>query len=86
MVQGTDIHRSSKKTGGVKSFVHHGVNTYEKWILNKPFQAKMVQSMLSLADIDKISSSPRKCSCGHAIRTSEDRVRKISHSLDGRFS
>ena len=52
--------QSSKTTGDVKSFVHQQ-NTYEKWVLNRPFQAKMVQSMLSHADIDEISSNPRKC-------------------------
>ena len=51
--------RRSKTTGCIKSFVHQQ-NTYEKWVLKRPFQAKMVQSVLSLADIDEISSNPRK--------------------------
>ena len=69
--------RSSKTTGGVKSFVHQQ-NTYEKWVLNRLFQAKMVQSMLSLADINEISSNPRKRLRDHEIRKSEDRVRRIA--------
>ena len=76
--------RSSKTTGGVKSFVHQQ-NAYEKWILNRPFQAKMVQSMLSLVDIDEISSNPRKCLRDHEIRKSEDRVRRIATVLKEDF-
>ena len=68
--------RSSETTGGVKSFVHQQ-NTYEKWALNRPFQTKMVQSMLFLVDIDEISSNPRKCLRDQEIRKSEDRVRRI---------
>ena len=75
--------RSSKTTGGVESFVHQQ-NTYEKWVLNRPFQAKMVQSMLSLTDIDEISSNPRKC-LRHEIRKSEDRVRRIATVLKKDF-
>ena len=51
--------RSSRTTGCIKSFVPQQ-NTYEKWALNRPFQAKMVQSIFSLADIDEISFNPRK--------------------------
>ena len=76
--------RSSKTTGGVKSFVHQQ-NTSEKWVLNRPFQANMVQSMLSLADIDEISSNPRKCLRDHEIRKSEDRVRGIATVLKEDF-
>ena len=76
--------QSSKTTGGVKSFVHQQ-NTYEKWVLNRRFQAKMVQSMLSLADIDEIFSSPRKCLRDHEIRKSEDRVRRIAIVLKEDF-
>ena len=76
--------RSSKTTGDVKHFVHQQ-NTYEKWVLNRPFQAKMVQSMLSLADIDEISSNPRKCLRDHEIRKSEDQVRRIATVLTDDF-
>ena len=76
--------QSSKVTGGVKSFVHQQ-NTYEKWVLNRPFQVKMLQSMLSLADIDEISSYPRKCLRDHEIRKSEDRVRRIATVLKEDF-
>ena len=76
--------RSSKTTGGVKSFVHQQ-NTYEKWVLNRPFQTKIVQSMLSLSDINEISSNPRKCLRDHEIRKSEDRVRRIATVLKEDF-
>ena len=45
----------------------------------------MVQSMLSLANIDEISSSPKKCLHGHEIRKSEDRVRRIATVLKEDF-
>ena len=45
----------------------------------------MVQSMLSLADIDEISSNPRKCLRDHEIRKSEDRVRRIATVLKEDF-
>ena len=51
------MHSKLQDNRFMKSFVHQQ-NTYEKWVLNKPFQAKMVQSMLSLADIDEIASIP----------------------------
>ena len=54
-------------------------------VLNRPFQAKMVQSMLSLADIDEISCNPRKCLRDHEIRKSEDRVRRIATVLKEDF-
>ena len=73
-----------KTTGGIKSFVHQQ-NTYEKWVLNRPFQATMVQSMLSLVDIYEISSNPRKCLRDHEIRKSEDRVRRIATVLKEDF-
>ena len=61
----------SKTTVCIKSFVHQQ-NTYEKWVLNRPFQAKMVRSKLSLADIDEVSSNPRKLLRDHEIRKPED--------------
>ena len=45
----------------------------------------MVQSMLSLADIDEISSNPRKCLRDHEIKKSEDRVRRIATVLKEDF-
>ena len=45
----------------------------------------MVQSMLSLSDIDEISSNPRKCLRDHEIRKSEDRVRRIATVLKDDF-
>ena len=45
----------------------------------------MVQSMLSLADIDEISSNPTKCLCDHKIRKSEDRDRRIATVLKEDF-
>ena len=75
--------RSSKTTGGVKSFVHQQ-NTYEKWALNRPFQTK-IMSMLFLVDIDEISSNPRKCLRDQEIRKSEDRVRRIATVLKEDF-
>ena len=45
----------------------------------------MVQSMLSLADIDEVSSNPRKCLRDHEIRKSEDRVRRIATVLKEDF-
>ena len=76
--------RSSKTTGGVKSFVHQQI-TYEKWVLKRPFLAKMVQSMLSLADIDEIASNPRKCLRDNEIRKAEDRVTRIARVLKEDF-
>ena len=39
----------------------------------------------SLADIDEISSNPRRCLCDHEIRKSEDRIRRISTVLKEDF-
>ena len=41
--------------------------------------------MLSLADIDEISSNPRRCLCDHEIRKSEDRIRRIATVLKEDF-
>ena len=41
--------------------------------------------MLSLADIDEISSNPRKCLRDHEIRKSEDRARRIATVLKEDF-
>ena len=41
--------------------------------------------MLSLADIDEISSNPTKCLCDHKIRKSEDRDRRIATVLKEDF-
>ena len=43
--------------GGIKDFMHQEA-TYEKWVLNRPCEAKMVDSLLSLADLDKVLSDP----------------------------
>ena len=45
----------------------------------------MVQSMLSLADIDEISSNPRKCLRDREIKKSEDRVRRTATVLKEDF-
>ncbi len=62
--------------GGIKNFSHQQ-STYEKWVLNRPFQAKMVESLLHLAEIDKTSSNPRKCLRETQMKKSGEKVQKI---------
>ncbi|XP_065064905.1 uncharacterized protein LOC135691081 [Rhopilema esculentum] len=76
--------RSSKTAGGIKDFTHRK-ETYEKWVLNRPFQAKMVESLLSLADLDNFSSDPRKCLREREIRKSEERVTKLMQVMKEDF-
>ena len=67
---------NSSSAGGIKDFTHQD-STYEKWVLNRPFQARMVDSLLSLAEIDKTASNPRKCLRATEIKKSEERVMKV---------
>ena len=63
-------------TGGIRNFSHQE-QTYEKWVLNRPLQAKIVESLMSMSDLDKVSSNPRKCLRPHEIKKSEEKVSKI---------
>ena len=71
-----ELYSFVRVAGGIKDFTHQE-STYDKWVLNRPFQAKMVDSLLSLADLDKVSSDPRKCLREREIRKSEERVTKL---------
>ena len=70
--------------GGIKDFTHQD-STYEKWVLNRPFQARMVDSLLSLAEIDKTANNPRKCLRATEIKKSEERVLKVVEALKEDF-
>lgn len=71
-------------SGGIKDFAHQDC-TYEKWVLNRPFQAKVVESLLSYADLDKTSANPRKCLRDREVRKSEERVMQVVDSLKEAF-
>ena len=69
-------HISLYLIGGIRNFSHNQ-NTYEKWVLNRPFQAKMVESLLCLAEIGKPSTNPRNCLRETQMKKSEEKVQKI---------
>ena len=61
--------------GGIKNFAHQDV-TYDKWVLNRPFQARMVKKLWSLTQIDSVDSNPCKCLQAKEIVKLEERVRR----------
>ena len=63
-------------SGGVKNFAQQE-STYEKWVLNRPFQAKMVDDLRSLAELENMAVNPRKCLREREIKKSEEKVGKI---------
>ena len=70
--------------GGIKNFAHQDA-TYEKWVLNRPFQARMVDKLQSLAQIDSVDSNPRKCLREKEMVKSEGPVRRIAIVLKDDF-
>ena len=75
---------NSSSAGGINDFTHQD-STYFKWVLNRSLQARMVDSLLSLAGIDKKARNPRKCLRGTQIKNSEDQVMKVVEALKGDF-
>ena len=70
--------------GGTKAFTHNA-GTYDKWVLNRPFQAKISDSLLHLAEFDKDTADPRKCLRPNEVKKSEASVQKIKHAMKDTF-
>ncbi len=72
----------SSLAGGIKDFTHQDS---EKWILNRPFQVRMVDSLLSLAENGKTANNLRSNLRAKEIRKSEERVMKVVEALNEDF-
>ena len=76
--------RTAKTAGCIKNFATQ-TNTYEKWVLLRPFAAQFVNGLRNDTGIDKTTNNPRKCLREVEIKKSEERVRKITYILENQF-
>ena len=76
--------RSAKAAGGIKNFATQ-TNTYEKWVLSRPFAPQFVNSLRNDTGLDKTTNNPRKCLREVQIKKSEERVQKITYVLENQF-
>ena len=75
------LHRKfSLFIGGIKNFTMKD-ETYEKWVLTRPFQAKFVDALLNQVNLDSNANNPRKCLRSAEVTKSEKRVRSIAKVL-----
>ena len=71
-------------SGVIKNFAQQDV-TYEKWVLNRPFRAKVFQPLLSLAPFGNTLTNPRSCLRERRIKKSEEHVCRIVIVLKNTF-
>ena len=76
--------RSAKTAGRIKNFATQ-TNTYEKWVLSRPFAAQFVNGLRNDTGLDKTTNNPRKCLGEVEIKKSEERVQKITYVLENQF-
>ena len=71
-------------SGGVTQFVAKE-NTVAKWVMNRPYQTKFVESLLKLSGMSTTTSNPRKCLRSSEILKSNKMVEKIMVVLRTQF-
>ena len=76
--------RSAKTAGGIKNFATQ-TNTYEKWVLSRPFAAQFVNGLRNDTGPDKTTNNPRRCLREVEIKKFEERVQKITYLLENQF-
>ena len=76
--------KSSKTAGGIKNFITQE-NTYEKWVLTRPFQAKYVDALLTYASLNKHENDPRKCLRESQIKKSKENILDVVNVLKTDF-
>ena len=47
-------------SGGITSFAA-SESTVAKWVMNRPFQTRFVESLIEITGMAKTTSNPRKC-------------------------
>jgi hypothetical protein len=71
-------------SGGVTQFAAKE-NTVAKWVMNRPYQTKFVESLLKLSGMSTTTSNPRKCLRSSEILKSNKMVEKIMVVLRTQF-
>ena len=75
--------RSAKTIGGIENFTTQA-GTYDKWVLSRPFQAKLVEALLENVGLDG-KESYRKCLRKSEITKSEKRISNVVEVLTDTF-
>ena len=75
--------KSAKTSGGIENFTTQA-GTYDKWVLSRPFQAKLVEALLEIVGLDDKDSS-KKCLRNSEISKSEIRISNLKNVLTDTF-
>ena len=75
--------RASKTAGGIRSFMNKAA-AYDKWVLCRPFQAKLVEGLLEIADLGS-NTTVKNCLRASEICKSEKRVLNLKSVLTDTF-
>ena len=75
--------RSAKTIGGIENFTTQA-GTYDKWVLSRPFQAKLVEALLENVGLDE-KDSYRKFLRKSEITKSEKRISNVVEVLTDTF-
>ena len=76
--------KNAKTAGGITQFASKET-TVAKWVMNRPFQARFVESLVEISGLTRTTSSSRKCLRPSQILKSNKMVENITHCLKTQF-
>ena len=59
--------------------------TVAKWVLSRPFQTKLLESLFGICGKSRTMSNPRKCLRVSEIKRSNAKVQKVKNAISDHF-